>query len=236
MKRGRRATRPIGWIDYTDEQKIEFLEKIKKPTASEKKELRYLTQKKKFAGFKEWLDKKRAEEKQTTEYQVKLKERQERKCREKREVNSCSECLRYANCHEGKPLFKENSTGVGEMRLGQALILSIEDDIRRCYKHGWKDQMNFWVKVLASERTNLLTAETIDGYASAQALLRECYKMYGDFEPRYEQCQAKYKPVLEKLEKELQGAKGNSARAEKIADEINRVLTKLYGNTMRSYK
>lgn len=233
MKRGRKSHRPLAWSTYTDDEKINYLSTLKTPTASEKKELRYLTQKKKFAGFKEWLDKRNAKEQATTDYQIKKIERERKKCRAKREVDCCEQCLRYESCYHNKPLFDSEKLSIGEMRLGQAIVLAIEEDIKRCYKHGWKDQMNYWLKVLASERTNLLTAESVDGYASAQMIMVCCKKQYGDFEPRYNKCQAKYKPILEELENKLSKVKAESKKAEEITRQIGNTIKRLYGDTMR---
>ena len=228
LHRGRKPVRPIDWEDWEEERKITWLKNRKKPTASEQKELKYYLQIKKFRGFAEWLHKRREKEKTTEAYQKK----QRKKCCENRGVQNCKECCRYEHCINGKPLYDIKSTGTGEMRLGHAIILSIENDIRRCYKHGWKDQMTFWIKVLASERTNILTAETVDGYASAQAILAECYKKYGDFEKIYQKCQETYKPQLEELEAKLTTVKAESTRADAITEQINRTLKKLYGDTV----
>ena len=227
IKRGRKASRPADWDTWGDERKINWIAKKKKPTASELKELRYLTQKKKFAGFRDWLEERNEKEKFTEAYAKRL----QRKCRSKRGVETCKQCCRYAICFEGKPPYDKELTGA-EIRLGQTIILSIEDSIRRCYQHGWKDQLQYWVKVLASERTNILTAETVDGYASTQAVLKECHKKYGDFEPRYKKCIETYEPKVKELEERLDKAKKSGKITEKITNEINEMLKKLYGDTM----
>ena len=80
MTKGRKAHRPLDWGTLTDEEKIKYLKKVKKPTASEKKELDYLLLGKKFAGMAEWLAKRRKKEKNSEQYKKAQleKERKER--------------------------------------------------------------------------------------------------------------------------------------------------------------
>ena len=201
---------------------------------SEVREMRRLTQKKKFKGMGNWLSKKREKERKEQKHQEAIKKKAVEVCREKREVKTCEECLRYEHCYHGAPLYDEEKLLRGEIRLAESIVLRIEDDIRKCWRNGWKSQLEYWLKVLSSEWVEIITANRVDGYASAEALSRWCKREYGDFMQIYEATQKKYKPKLEQLEVELDEAKkkNKKAKVKSLYAQINKVVERLYGNTL----
>ena len=105
------------------------------------------------------------------------------KCRKKREVVDCLNCLRYEHCFLNKPLYDRNNDNDNIIDLGVDIIMGVGKDYCLEWKRGNQSKVSYYAKFL-EKYTNFITNERYDGKAFLEKLTAQCEKHFGKLKPR----------------------------------------------------
>ena len=105
------------------------------------------------------------------------------KCRKKRDVDDCLNCLRYEHCFLNKPLYDPKNDNDNIIDLGVDIIMGVGKDYCLEWKRGNQSKVSYYAKFL-EKYTNFITNERYDGKAFLEKLTAQCEKHFGKLKQR----------------------------------------------------
>lgn len=145
-------------------------------------------------------------------------------CREKREVKTCEECLRYEECFKGKVV----DWHIQDMlRLANEIVVDIGNAYCECWKNGQKSQFYFYRNLLLTTYVQRITGNQTDGEALENILADRCLKKYGTFESCFEKRIAKYTRLIAE-QKDLLKKTRDVKKRKIIRNKIYRLEGEMY--------
>ena len=151
-------------------------------------------------------------------------EREQKKCRQARQVKSCEQCCRYHECMNNELPDWNYKTMIA---CGNAIVESIGFEYCKFWKLGCRGKFLFTKNLMRSQFIDIITGHTTCGEALEETLAKRCEKEYGEFDKRHKQRVNKFSKQVVELEAELKNTKNVYSRRT-IRDKIYKLKGDMY--------